>query len=216
MKFFDVVGYSTEWWELRRGVPTASEFGRVLSPAKAEPSRGAEGYIRQLVEELSPAWLPPVVTERPATPAMRHGVECEPEARAFYSLLTGNAVSNGGFVATDDGRFGCSPDGLVVAVDCPGSPNVGCLELKCVQPGTQAAYLLYDDLPREHKCQVHGQLIVTGLPWVDFLSYCPGMDPLLVRVCPDDFTKKLKTELDVFYGRLCAAREKAFPKGVVA
>ncbi|ORC88328.1 uncharacterized protein TM35_000172000 [Trypanosoma theileri] len=40
-----------------------------------------------------------------------HGIVTEAKSRSLYELLTGNAVSDGGFFLTDDGLLGCSPDG---------------------------------------------------------------------------------------------------------
>ncbi|KAH9578753.1 YqaJ viral recombinase [Trypanosoma melophagium] len=42
-----------------------------------------------------------------------HGIVTEPKARSLYELLTGDAVSDGGFFLTDDGLLGCSPDGRI-------------------------------------------------------------------------------------------------------
>ncbi|KAF8301946.1 putative YqaJ-like viral recombinase domain containing protein [Trypanosoma cruzi] len=42
-----------------------------------------------------------------------HGNKTEPKARALYELLTGTAVSDGGFFVTDDRLLGCSPDGRI-------------------------------------------------------------------------------------------------------
>ena len=45
--------------------------------------------------------------------------------------------------------------------------------------------------------------MVTGRGWCDFISYYPGMKPLVVRVEPDKaFHSKLKVELEVFCAEL--------------
>lgn len=199
MKTYDCPQLSDEWWALRRGRPTASEFHRVLTPAQGRPSAAQAGYIAELIEQQQDRWEPPVMSERFATPAMMHGRDCEHEARLAYEFETGTAVRRVGFVTTDDGRFGCSPDGLA---------DGGGLELKCPEVKAHALYLMAGGLPDEYKCQVHGCLVVTGLPYWDFMSYCRGFDPLLVRVEPDEFTRKLKAELDVFFGKYLAALAK--------
>ncbi|OUL17295.1 hypothetical protein B0X78_00245 [bacterium AM6] len=53
---------------------------------------------------------------------------------------------------------------------------------------------------------MHGSLIITGRTWWDFMSYCPGYDPLIVRVQPDGFTEKLQGHLDRFLREYHAAR----------
>jgi hypothetical protein len=49
---------------------------------------------------------------------------------------------------------------------------------------------------------VHGSLIVTGRAYWWFLSYCPGLPPFLTKVVPDDFTKRLRQELERFDEKL--------------
>lgn len=189
MKIVECVQYSPSWWEARRGIPTASQFDRIITPG-GKPSKGMDRYIAELVGErvdLRPNWF----TERPMNPAMRHGLDTEPEARRFYEYERGLDAQLVGFCQTDDGRFGCSPDALV--------GDDGGLELKCVQLPTQVEYLLAGTLPDEYRPQVHGQLIVTGRKWFDFMSYAPPLPPLLVRVVPDDYTRQLRIALEVFH-----------------
>jgi hypothetical protein len=138
---------------------------------------------------------------------MLQGIEVEPEARRWYELEAGAPVTNGGFCLTDDGRFGASPDGLV---------GEGCLELKCPMLKTHVAYLAKGTLPREYLLQVHGQLIVTGRLWVDFVSYAyhaSRLPPFKIRVERNEVTKRLAEELESFWSKyvelLARIREKA-------
>jgi hypothetical protein len=193
----DVVQLSPDWWELRRGRPTASDFDRILSPVKELPSKSRDKYMGELLWSCTPKFSPNAMTEQPSNPAMRHGVDCEPEARAFYEMAFGRTVRQVGLCTTDCGRIGMSPDGLV---DVRDGYAIG-LEIKCPQPETHRKYLEKGMLPREYRCQVHGQLVVGEgqLTRIDFLSYCRGQDPLLVPVYPDDFTAKLKAALEEFW-----------------
>jgi hypothetical protein len=190
--------YSPDWWEIRRGVPTASKFGDIMGK-KMTLLAGAESYIDELIADTV-RLDPNAMTERPMSAAMRHGTECEPEARRFYEMERGVTVQLVGFCTTDDGTLGCSPDFLV------GDEGVG--ELKCPQPKTHVSYLRANALPDDYRAQVHGHLIVTGRPWCDFLSYCPGFPPLLVRVAPDEYTAKLRAVLAEFLEKYAAAKEK--------
>ncbi len=199
MKIHDVPQLSPEWFELRRGRPTASQFGRILTPKTAKLATAADGYIAELIAEIF--HLGPI-SGLDATPsrAMIHGTDCEPEARRFYEMDRSVDVKQVGFCTTDDGRFGCSPDGLV--------GDDGILELKCPTGKTQVEYLLDGELPAEYRGQVHGALIVTGRAWVDFLSYCSGLPPLLIRQNPNNFTVALRTALEMFWERFQAALAK--------
>lgn len=192
--------YSDEWFALRRGVPTASAFEKIITPKTGKLAAAHEGYICELIGDLGRLDYP---GERPATPAMRNGTLTEPEARRFYEMEQGD-VEQVGFCLTDDGRFACSPDGLV--------GDDGILELKCPEPKTHVGYLLANELPPEYVPQVHGQLIVTGRKWCDFLSYCPGFKPLMVRIEPNEFTDKLRAVLEEFWPKFLAAKAAVFGK----
>jgi hypothetical protein len=192
MKIIECAQLSPEWWEARKGIPTASNFDRIMTPKKMVLSSQCEPYIAELIAEqicLNPNYF----TEqgRPITQAMTDGVDNEPEARRFYEIERDVTVQQVGFVTTDDSRFGCSPDGLV--------GEDGGLELKCPMLKTQVMYVLNGQVPDEYLAQVHGSLIVTGRKWWDFLSYCPGAPPLLIRVTPNAFTEKLRACLEQFW-----------------
>jgi hypothetical protein len=196
---YDCAQYSDLWWQLRRGVPTASAFDRILTPKTLKPSSQQEDYIAELIAEKS-AFHVPFSTERGMTRAMEDGIDREPEARQWFSMQTDADVQQVGFVLSECGRWGASPDGLI--------GDDGGLELKCPLAKTQVRYLMEGGLPSEYKAQVHGSLIVTGRAYWMFLSYCPGLPPLLVRVVPDSFTELLRKALDDFNVRLSLASKK--------
>ncbi len=213
MKIIDCLQYSPEWWEVRRGIPTASCFNRIFTAKTMKPSSQQEGYITQLIADtLRPD--APFLTERSGhTEAMRNGTNTEPEARKWYMVERDCEVCEVGFCLTDDGRFGCSPDGLIVG---DGEAEwAGALELKCPMLKTQIGYVLAGEVPGEYLPQVHGQLIVTGLPWVDFMSYAPPAEPLLIRVERSKYTDALEEELERFWKRYQAVLERFAPKGEI-
>lgn len=198
MKVFQCVQYSPDWYELRRGLPTASAADRIITAVTGKKSGGQRAYMCELAADIA-CLTPNFFTERqdrPKSYAMENGTNTEPEARRFYEMEREATVQQVGFCLSDCGRFGCSPDGLV------GEPDAwkGGLELKCPLLKTQAEYLLDSTLPSEYRPQCHFQLIVTGLPWIDFLSYSPGLPPLLVRVEPDAYTATLRGILADFLG----------------
>lgn len=189
MKIHDCIQGTPEWYWLRAGMPTASRFDSIITPAKGELSKGITGYIAELIAET--------VTGIPAdidsymSRAMVDGVNTEAEARNWYAFDTGRDVEQVGFITDDDGHFGCSPDGLV--------DEDGGLELKCPTAKVHVGYLLDNaSLVTAYKCQVHGCLAVTGRAWWDVMSYCQGFPPVLIRVEPDEFTGKLSVALSKF------------------
>ncbi len=193
MKIIDCPQLSEEWWTARRGVPTASNFGRILTPAKMQYSKSAIEYIYELIAErvaLVPPWLS---TEgRPfRNTAMQNGVDCEPEARRFYAMELDVDVREVGICLTDDGRFGASPDGLI--------GKDGGLELKCPELKTHIKYLHEGILPPEYLFQVHGHLYVMDVDWVDFMSYHPALPRFLIRVHHNETTNALGLGLERFW-----------------
>lgn len=200
MKFHDVQQTSEEWIRLRLGIPTASNFDQIMTPAKMQLSKSADKLIARLIgEKLSP--FLPDRAESYASRAMQWGQETEAEARRFYEMEKNCTVTNGGFCTTDDEKLGCSPDGLI--------GDDGCIEIKCPEPGTHVGYLLAGTLPDEYKPQVHGHLIVTNRKYCDFLSYAIGLPPLLVRVEPDLYTVQLA---DVIYKQFLPRYEELLAK----
>lgn len=192
MKIFNFAQYSPDWWNARRGIPTASEFDRILTPATGKLSKSADGYACQLIgEKLSTEY--PLTTMNPATAAMERGTAMETAARSWYSVYHSLEVEEVGFCLSECERFGCSPDGLV--------GEDGGIEIKCPLPHTQVSWLLSGELPSDYKAQVHGTLIVTGRQWWDFVSYCPGLPELVIRVEADEYTEKLREALEGFHAR---------------
>lgn len=207
--FWTVRQYSPEWWELRNGFPTASAMGKILTPKTLKPSSSQDGYIDELIGDLADL-RPNAFTERGrmGTPDMEAGREAEPEARRWYQIANPD-VRECGFVVSACGRFGYSPDGVV-----GGEEGDGLLELKCPKLSTQARYLRSggQDLLDEYRCQVHGALVVTGRAWIDLVSYAPGLEPVVIRVEPDDFTARLAKELEAFWLKYEYAATKLLPR----
>jgi hypothetical protein len=83
--------------------------------------------------------------------------------------------------------------------------------MKCPELKTHAQYLAENRLPPEYRAQVHGCLIVTGRKWWDFLSYAPGLKPLLLRVEPDHYTQRLREALEEFWLRFIEKRNQVYP-----
>ena len=198
MRVLDFEQYTPQWWAARRGMPTASEFHRIVTPAKWQMGSGAETYIFELIaQEFDVDYG--IASDR-ATTAMRNGTFGEPEARRFYEFDTNMKVQQVGFCISDCGRFGCSPDGLV-------GDDRG-LELKHPTAATQAKWLWAGVVPPEHLAQCHGGMIVTNRNRWDFLSYYPGMTPLLVPVFRDEKTELLAKALEEFHVMLTERRER--------
>lgn len=198
MKIFECKQNSPEWWELHRGRATASSFHKILTAKTQKLSSQCNELICELIAQE--ATLGPIQGPEVMTRPMERGIDIEPEARRWYEMERGLDVREVGFCLTDDGRFGCSPDGLV--------GEEGGLELKCPLLKTHVGYLTGPkEIPGEYKAQVHGCLIVTEREWWDFLSYAPGLPPFMLRVVPDSFTHELRVALEIFWSNYQEARK---------
>lgn len=196
MKILEMEQKTPEWYQARRGLPTASSFDMIITTTGKESSQRKK-YLYQLAGER----LGGIVDETYQSFAMAQGVSKEEEARNLYEIATGQDITQVGFCLSDCGRWGCSPDGLVGVL--------GGYEVKCPLIHTHIGYLLENDVPTEYYTQVQGQLFVTGREWVDFMSYFPGLRPLIVRETPDaTFQRLLKSELELFTQELDALVEK--------
>ena len=189
-----------EWYSARRGLPTASEFGSIITPKKMEYAAAAETYIDSLIDAL----MRPEASGEESWTGNRHtrrGEALEPEAAGTYAFDRDVRLTAVGLVLSDCRRFGCSPDSLIGAD--------GMLEVKSPDGPTFVRWVREHartgKIPAEHKPQVHGSLIVTGRKWADFLAYCVGYDPLVIRVTPDAFTDKLREHLETFHSDYVAA-----------
>lgn len=188
MKIIEVQQGSPEWYKARCGVPSASAFDKILC-IDGKPSKQRTKYLYQLVGET----ITGIPEETYTNGTMQRGKEMEAEARKLYEIVTGETVQEVGFCLSKG--FGASPDGLV--------GEKGLLEIKCPALATQVGYLLDNTLPNDYFQQTQGQLLVTGREWLDFVSYYPGMKPLIIRVTPDkEFQEALKTELAKFCAEL--------------
>lgn len=205
MKIIDCIQGSPFWFDVRRGIPSASNFDRIITAKTMKPSAQQDDYVAELIAELS-GLTPPWIREEGGIPnaAMKNGTNYEPEARRFYEFSRNVEVQQVGFCVHDCGHYGCSPDGLI--------GEDGGLELKCPLLKTQARYLIDGGLPSDYRAQVHGALLVTGREWWDFMSYAPGLEPLIIRVVPDEFTEALAAALDKFWDRYQECLHKLHPE----
>jgi len=198
----DVTQGGDAWFAVRCGVPSASNFDKILSPT-GKPSTQASAYANKLIAE----WLCGMNLDDFTNSHMQHGTETEPTARAFYEMQSDADVEQVGFITRDDGLAGASPDGLVGAD--------GMLEIKCPAPGTHIGYLIDGKAPTKYLSQLQGQLYIAERSWVDFLSFHDLMPPVLVRVHRDEkYIAALIRELDKFTALMAERKEKLKQRGI--
>ena len=185
---------SPEWYAARRGIPTSSEFGRIIGVT------GKVSTAKSYLYELAGARITGVDKGNFQSAAMARGTEQEPEARAYFELVMGVEVEQVGFILDDSRLYGCSPDGIF--------GDTG-LEAKCPLIHTHIGYLLAGVLPSDYFQQVHGIMLILGVNHYWFLSYYPGLPALILDVQRDwGFTAALKVALDDFCSELDEVEKK--------
>lgn len=200
---------SREWHLARLYTPTASEAEHLITAKRWEITSGAARikYAHTLITQRAlgfplEGWL---------SPAMLHGRDWEPKARARYELEHGVEVEECGFCLTDDGTFGASPDAFVGE---DGSLEIKCPENPAVHMG---AVLNHDGFKDAHWVQVQSQLYVTGRAWTDLVSYFPANLPMVcLRITPHpEFQEKLGAAIKQFVTDLKNLMALAEARGVV-
>jgi hypothetical protein len=176
MKIHNIEQRTPEWYALHLGRPTASEFDKIISPKTGKPSASSKAYACRLVAER--------LTGESQTPSLDNiadiarGKALEPDAIRNYEFVEEIDTLPVGFITTDDGEIGASPDRLIVGVAAGA-------EIKCPKLTTHIGY--WADGPGDaYRPQVQGQLYVCEFEWVDFYSYHPQMAPLKLRTRRDD------------------------------
>lgn len=199
MVIHDVIQGSAEWYAVRLGKPTASNFNKIVTET-GRPSTQARSYMHRLIAErlLNETMDDPVMTEW-----MEHGRANEPLAAKQFEFATDTQLCTVGFVTDDAGQLGCSPDRLIVSD--PGAA----VEIKCPSPTTHIRYLL-DGPGKDYRQQVQGQMLVCGFDTVHFYSWHPRMPPVHIITQRDPaFQEVLRELLDAFLEELDAETKRA-------
>lgn len=211
----DLIQGTPEWKKARAGIPTASNFNKILKPGRLEWSEQADMYENHCAVEIL---MGVPIEDFGGTAWVERGRELEPDAAKFYELQRGLDVRHVGFVTNDAGTFGASPDGLV--------EDVGGLELKCPKAATHFGYIVgkkdkktgtwsEGGAYQSYKNQVQGNLLASEREWWDIMTYHPEImsDKAIVRVYRDDpYLKLLSEMLDQFHYNVQEKLER-FRKG---
>jgi len=184
--FHDVAQYSEEHDRLRLGIPTSSNFHKIITP-QGKPSKQWREYACVLIAER----LLHRKLEFYNSPAMERGLIVEAEAADWYEFDQDVTAQRAGFITDERHRMGCSPDRLV--------GDEGLLEVKAPLPHTQVEYWLSGEVSERFRPQLQGQLYVSQRSWVDILCWHDVLPKLVVRVEPDEkFITALDRELQIF------------------
>ena len=197
-KEIDTIQGSPEWWKARRGIPTGSQFSRIITAKKGDYATGSKHYQAELIAEAL-GWQ----SGFQGTPDTQRGNLMESEALRWLAFEHGIKTRECGFFISDCERYGASPDGIVVG-------GIEPVEVKCPALNTFLKWRADEILPDDHKAQCHGEMILTGADKCYFVAYADHeqLDNWLIVVERDEFTAKLKKHLERFCEELEAMQRK--------
>lgn len=171
---FEVDQNTPEWFSLRCGIPTASNFDKILTPT-GKLSAQSESYACLLLAELVQGQP---LDKFPQSYWMERGAALEDEAANAYSMLRDVELELGGFGMDDTLAYGASPDRI--------ASDKGTVEIKVPAPWTHVEYAMWGDIPSKYKCQVQGQMLVYGAEYSEWVSYQPDMPAVIIHAEKDE------------------------------
>ncbi len=205
MIIHDVEQGTEAWLMLRSGIPTASEFDKILTKS-GKRSTSAEGYMHTLLGER--------MMQHPSfnfmSDWMSRGKELEARAVSKYEFLKDVDTFPIGFITDDLKKWGASPDRGI-------NPKAG-LEIKCPKDSTHVGYLLGGSSVLDaYRPQAMGQLWIAEWDYIDMFSFHPEMPEALIRTERDEpYIKLLEEAVLEFSDKLEAKARELADKGWLA
>jgi hypothetical protein len=195
---------SADWFKVRAGMPTASEFHTVMAKGRdGGSSVTRRTYLLKLAGEI----ITGEAAESYSNAHMERGKAMEAEARERYAFDHEAEPELVGFIT--NGPKGCSPDSLI--------GSNGMLEIKTKLPHLIIECLLRDGFPPEHKAQCQGALWVAEREWIDLAPYWPKMPLRVFKAYRDEpYIKTMAEAVDAFSDELAAMVERVRAYGSVS
>ena len=174
---------SQEWYEIRYGRLTASDFHIFMGNSSTRTNLIWKKAAERITNTASDSC-------KYSNYHIERGNEQEPIARDMYEVISGNDVKVTGFIVSDD-TVGCSPDGLV--------GDDGLIEIKCKDTHTHLKAVVKNYIEPTHFTQMQFSMYVTGRKWCDYVLYNENYDnPLhIVRVDKDnEYISKIQEQIE--------------------
>lgn len=153
---------SDEWFQIRMGKPTASNFAAILANM-TKPGAPFGNPAMQYAMRVAIEGKTQRVIETYTNDYMEKGKELEDDARDAYKAQNFVEVLPGDFAEMDG--YGASSDGQV--------EGGGLIEIKCVKYSTHFERLMKGGYDTAYQWQLRGNMWLYDQPWCDFVSYCP-------------------------------------------
>ena len=239
MKIIQCEQGSSDWWLARSGIPTASEFDRIVTPPdyRDKYDCGHEGCAHTSENAAKKCKKGEGKAIKYQDVGMRQSVSInayrnkllaewlrgKPD-EGFQSewMKRGHEVeaearSAYAFITdTEPEQVGfCLRNRVGCSPDALVNEDGG-LEVKAPSPGVHVGYLLDGRVPLTYRVQILGSLYVTQRDWWDFCSYHPDLEPLIIRTWRKDVEKELEAlheALMAFVARLDKAKAQLIERG---
>ncbi|WP_311257365.1 YqaJ viral recombinase family protein [Microbacterium sp. WCS2018Hpa-9] len=165
-----------EWLQARRGLLTASNLGKHITPSTLKVADNETS--RTLTMQLAAERITGHVEYVHPTADMQRGTDDEPFARAVYAEHFAPVEEIGFVTLEQDGyTIGYSPDGFV--------GDEGLVEIKSRKPEKHIAHVLDGKPPVYNMAQMQAGMFITGRKWCDYISFSAGLPLWPHRVFPD-------------------------------
>ncbi len=193
MIIHNVAQGTTAWNQLRAGKPTASRFEHIVTRSGNRSESQDKYFNHLLAERVRGAYIDGFKSKY-----MELGNEYESRAIASYELSSDCDTYTVGFVTTDDGKIGCSPDRFIVG------RKDRAVEAKSPTPAVHVSYLRASTgASKEYFVQLQGQLWVCELESVEIVSYCAGFpDANFCMYRDETFIREMAAHVRAFANRL--------------
>lgn len=197
MKLFENLEQkSQEWYKIRRGVITASFLSRFITPL-GQLKKG-EIFNNALFELVSGYYVEEKEVQDNDEEIKSHhidrGNKLEPIARSIYQFENDIEVKEIGFILSDCGNYGYSPDGLV--------DENGIIEIKAPIISKHIKNFYYKSVQKEYLIQIQAGLLISEREYCDFISYNEEAKDEYKFYCKrvdrdEELIKKIKENIDI-------------------
>jgi len=177
----DCVQGSEAWFKVRAGIPTGSEFSKLVTSGASGPPKRSKSFGEYAAVLAAEAYAGKPVDGFEGNKYTDRGKELEADARTLYEFEHSCEVQQVGFITDDLKRYGVSPDGLV--------GDDGEVEFKCLIAKRHIAVLLYfkkhGRCQPEYVAQTQGEMFLPKRAWNDLVFFHPDLPSITIRQTPD-------------------------------
>lgn len=193
---------SEEWYNLRKGKLTASEFHTLLGNSTTKENL----LLKKTAERLNPNYTESFLSN----PDIERGIELEAQARLLYEMETGQEVKEIAFCEVDD-FVGCSPDGLI--------GEDGIIEIKCPKDTVFIDQVIKDKIKPEYYTQIQFNLLCLEKQFCDYIAYNENYPLFVKRIERDEehiakikdaieeCKKKILNNIEIFTNKLLTTKQ---------